>query len=173
MQNNLIKYKDLVPNIDQSTFIAHGALIIGDVTIGRNSSIWFNAVVRGDVAPISIGENTNIQDGSVIHTSRFNGPTVIGDNVTVGHMALIHACTVEDNAFIGMQSTVMDKAIIEEFGFLGAGSLLPSNKIIKKYELWLGRPAKFIRNLSDEEKEFMLDNFKSYVTLAKNYHENC
>lgn len=169
MQNNLIKYKNLYPNIDQSTFIAYGAIIAGDVTIGKNSGIWFNTVIRGDVAPVKIGSNTNIQDGSVIHTSRFNGPTIIGDNVTVGHMALIHACTIEDNSFIGMQSTIMDKAIVEEFGFLGAGSLLPPNKVIKKYQLWIGRPAKFVRMITDDEKDFMLDNWQTYVKLAQNY----
>lgn len=169
MNNNLIKYKNLYPNIDHSAFIALGAVVIGDVTIGKNSGIWFNTVIRGDVAPVTIGLNTNIQDGSVIHTSRFNGPTTIGDNVTVGHMALIHACTIEDNAFIGMQSTIMDKAIVEEFGFLGAGSLLPANKVIKKYQLWVGRPAKFVRMITDDEKDFMLDNWQNYVNLAQNY----
>lgn len=172
MHNNIIKYKNLSPKIDPSVFIGRGAIISGDVTIAENASIWFNCVVRGDVASITIGANSNIQDGSVIHTSRFNGPTIIGSNVTVGHMALIHACTIEDNAFIGMQSTIMDKAIVEEFGFLGAGSLLAPNKIIKKNQLWLGRPAKFVRDITDEEKDFMIDNWQSYVILAKNYQKN-
>lgn len=126
-------------------------------------------MVRGDVAPVIIGENTNIQDCSVIHTSWFDGPTTIGNNITIGHMALIHACTIEDNAFIGMQATVMDKAIIEEYGFVGAGSLIPSGKIVRKKELWMGSPAKFIRNITDAELDFMRGNVENYVNLSKEY----
>lgn len=125
MDYKIIKFRNLEPKIHQSAYIAVGAVIAGDVTINANASIWFNTVVRGDVAPVIIGENTNIQDCSVIHTSRFDGPTTIGNNITIGHMALIHACTIEDNAFIGMQATVMDKAIIEEYGFVGAGRVIP------------------------------------------------
>src|ERR1700761_59284 len=104
MKYKLLPFKDKYPVIDKSVFIADGTMIIGDVTIGKNSNIWFNCVLRGDVAPISIGEGTNVQDGSIIHTSRFNGPTTIGNNITIGHMALLHACTIKDNAFIGMRS---------------------------------------------------------------------
>ena len=134
---------------------------------GRN--ICFNSVIRGDVAPVIIGKNTNIQDGTVIHTSRFDGPTHIGDNITVGHMALLHACTVEDNAFIGMQAAVMDKAIVEEYGFVGPGSLVSPGKIVKRKELWMGRPAKFVRMVTDEEIDFMRGNVRNYLDLSNEY----
>jgi carbonic anhydrase/acetyltransferase-like protein (isoleucine patch superfamily) len=121
MNYKLITFKDTKPTIHKSAFLANGVVIAADVTIAENANIWFNSVIRGDVSPVTIGKNTNIQDGSVIHTSRFNGPTHIGDNVTVGHLALLHACIIEDNAFIGMQAAVMDKVVVEEYGFVGAG----------------------------------------------------
>lgn len=169
MSNNIIKFKNFTPKIHDSAYLADGVRIVGDVTIEENASIWFNSVIRGDVAPVTIGKNTNIQDGTVVHTSRFDGPTHIGNNVTVGHLALIHACTIEDNAFVGMQAIVMDKAIVEEFGFIGAGSLVPPGKVIRKKELWVGRPAKFIRIVSGEELEFMSSNLQNYINLAQEY----
>ena len=167
--SRLIKFKDMYPKIDASAFVADGAVIAADVTIGANSGVWFNAVVRGDVCPVTIGKNTNIQDGSVVHTSRFDGPTHIGDNITIGHMALIHACTLEDNCFVGMSSTIMDKAIVEEWGFIAAGSLITPGKVVRKYELWAGRPAKFVRRITDDEIEYMKGNVQNYVDLAKEY----
>lgn len=146
--------------------------IIGDVTIGKNSSVWFNCVLRGDVAPIKIGNNTNIQDGTIIHTSRFNGPALIGNNVTVGHACLIHACTIHDNAFIGMRATIMDYSVIEEYGFVAAGSLVTSNQIIKSKELWLGSPAKFVRYLTNKDLDVMIDNSQNYINLTNTYLEN-
>lgn len=169
MEYKIVSYKNISPTIHNSAFIADGVVIAGDVTIGENSSIWFNSVIRGDVAKITIGKNTNIQDGTVIHTSRFEGPTQLGDNITIGHMVLLHACIICDNAFVGMQSTVMDKAIIEEGGFLGAGSLLPPGKIIRRNELWVGRPAKFSRMLTNEDIELMQSNIQNYLDLANDY----
>ena len=166
---HLIAYKDTYPKVNKSCFVADGAKVIGDVTIGAESGIWFNCVLRGDVERITIGKRTNIQDGSVVHTSRFDGPTYIGNDITIGHMALIHACTIKDNAFIGMHSTVMDKAIIEEYGFIAAGSLVTNKKVVKAYELWAGRPAKFIRKVTDDEIAFMHDNIQNYIKLAKEY----
>jgi carbonic anhydrase/acetyltransferase-like protein (isoleucine patch superfamily) len=169
MDYKLIAFKEKYPSIHESVFLAAGVIIAADVTIAENSNIWFNSVIRGDVAPVIIGKNTNIQDGTVIHTSRFDGPTHIGDNITVGHMALLHACTVEDNAFIGMQAAVMDKAIIEEYGFVGAGSLVPPGKVVKRKELWMGRPAKFVRMVTDEEIDFMRGNVQNYLDLSNEY----
>ncbi len=103
----IIPYKGIKPNINKMAYIAPSSSIIGDVKIGSKSSIWFNTVLRGDVESIKIGNNTNVQDGSVIHTSRFNGPVEIGDNITIGHLSLIHACIIRNNAFIGMSSTIM------------------------------------------------------------------
>jgi carbonic anhydrase/acetyltransferase-like protein (isoleucine patch superfamily) len=165
----LIPYNNIIPKIDNDAYIADGTIIIGSVDIGKNSSIWFNSVLRGDVAPIVIGENSNIQDGTVIHTSRFNGPVMIGSNVTIGHMALIHAASIANYAFIGMRSIIMDFAIIEEYGFVAAGSLVSPHKIIKSKELWMGIPAKFIRFVTDKELEQMEDNNRSYIELAKSY----
>ena len=165
----IIKFKGLNPKIDKNAFIAHGSIIAGDVTVAEYSGIWFNCVLRGDVNPITVGSRTNIQDGTIIHTSRFEGPTSIGDNVTIGHLALIHACTIRNNAFIGMQSTIMDKAIIEEYAFIAAGSLVTPGKIFKSRELWAGSPAKFIRRITEEEVRFMQDNIENYIDLAKEY----
>ena len=165
-----IKFKNFEPNIHKSVFIADGVVIAGDVTIGKNSSIWFNSVIRGDVAAVTIGANTNIQDGTVIHTSRLdNGSTNIGNDVTVGHIALLHACDIADYSFIGMGAIVMDKAVIEEYGFVAAGSLVSPATIIRKKELWLGRPAKFVRMITDAELEFMKGNIVNYVDLSAEY----
>lgn len=171
MSYKIIEYQGIRPLIDKTVYLADGVIIAGDVTIGANSNIWFNTVIRGDVEKVTIGQNTNVQDGSVIHTSRFDGPTHIGSNITIGHMALIHACTIHDNAFVGMHSTIMDKAIVEEFGFLGAGSLLPPGKVIKKNELWVGMPARFVRLVTAQEKEFMKGNIKNYLELAEEYKD--
>ena len=171
MSFKIIPYQETTPNIDQEAYIADGCIIIGAVTIGTKSSIWFNSVLRGDVAPIVIGENTNVQDGSVIHTSRFNGPVKIGDFVTIGHMALIHACTIQNNAFIGMRATVMDNVVIEEYGFVAAGALITPNKLIKSKELWAGVPAKFIRYITEIEIEHMQATNENYVKLTRLYQE--
>jgi len=168
----IISYKGIKPKIDETAYIAPTSSIIGDVKIGKNSSIWFNTVIRGDVESIKIGDNTNVQDGTVIHTSRFNGPTKIGDNITIGHLSLIHACTIHNNAFIGMSSTIMDYAVIEEYAFIAAGSLVTPNKVVKYKELWMGRPAKFVRYLTDQELEVMQDNVRNYVMLADMYNSN-
>lgn len=165
-----MKFKNLKPTIHKSAFIAGGAVIAGDVTIGSNSSIWFNTVVRADVDTVTIGSNTNIQDGTVIHTSRFDaGSTNIGNDVTVGHMALLHACDIADYSFVGMGAIVMDKAVVEEYGFVGAGSLVSPGSVVGKKELWLGRPAKFVRMITDQELEFMKGNVVNYVELSKEY----
>jgi carbonic anhydrase/acetyltransferase-like protein (isoleucine patch superfamily) len=165
----ILKFKGLTPKIHRDSFIAHGAVIAGDVTIAEHSGVWFNCVVRGDVNPVTIGSGTNIQDGTIVHTSRFDGPTFIGNNITIGHLALVHACTIKDNAFIGMQSTIMDKAIIEEYAFIAAGSLVTPGKLVKSRELWAGSPAKFIRKITEEEVIFMHDNIENYIALAKEY----
>jgi carbonic anhydrase/acetyltransferase-like protein (isoleucine patch superfamily) len=165
----LLSYRDKKPQIHDSAFIAEGAIIIGDVTIGEQSNIWFNSVIRGDVARVEIGKQTNIQDGTIIHTSRYNGPTIIGDRVTIGHKALIHACTIEDEAFIGMSATIMDKAIIEKYGFVAAGALVPPGKVIKSKELWSGVPAKFTRYLTQQEVDYITESSDNYVNLAAEY----
>ena len=152
----IIAYKGIYPKIDSQAFIAPNSSIIGNVTIGKGSGIWFNCVVRGDVEPITIGQNTNIQDGSVIHCTRGGGKTIIGNNVTVGHKCLLHAATLEDMCFIGMGATLMDNVYVESGAMVAAGSLVTPNKIIKKGEIWAGNPAKFFRNLTNEEADFII-----------------
>lgn len=169
--NNIYPYKNIYPKIDKDSFIAPTATIIGDVTIGKNSGIWFNSVIRGDVAKISIGNHSNIQDGSVVHVTRNGGNTTIGDYVTIGHKAMIHACTLQDYCFIGMCAIIMDKAIIETGGWVAAGALVTEGKVIRKGEIWAGYPAKFFRNLTSQEQDFIKISAENYAKHAKEYLE--
>ena len=167
--SNIFAYKDILPQISPTAFIAPTAAIIGDVTIGEASGIWFNCVIRGDVEPISIGKRTNIQDGTVIHCTRGGGKTIIGDNVTIGHSALIHACILEDECFIGMGTVLMDNVRVETGGMVAAGSLVTPNKVIKKGEIWAGNPAKLFRNLTQEEADFIMISANNYVKHVEEY----
>lgn len=171
-QMHIIKFKDILPKISDGAYISEGVYIIGDVTIGKNSNIWFGSVLRGDVAPITIGENTNIQDGTIIHTSRTNGPTYIGSNVTIGHRAIIHASNILDNAFIGMGAIVMDKSIVEPFAIIAAGALVTQGNIVKTRELWAGVPAKFLRHVTDAEAKYIENSAKNYVEISREYKTN-
>ncbi len=162
----ILPYKKIVPKISRKAFIAPTASIIGDVEIGAETGIWFGCTVRGDVNDIKIGKRTNIQDGTVIHVTRGVQGTYIGDQVTVGHMSLLHACTIEDRAFVGMGSLIMDEAYIETDGMLAAGAMLTPGKRIKSGELWAGRPAKYWRPLTKEEIDFFpisADNYAKHV----------
>ncbi|XP_014262391.1 gamma carbonic anhydrase 2, mitochondrial-like [Cimex lectularius] len=170
---NILKYKNYEPKIDKSAFIAGGSHIIGKVEIGRDSSIWFNCVVRGDVGNIKIGDETNIQDGTVIHVSRNEGgDTLIGNMVTVGHFCLLHACKLHDKAFVGMGAVVMNNAVVESEGMVAAGSLVTNGKVIKSGEIWSGRPAKLFRKMSDEEIKHITESAKNYVEVMNEY-KNC
>ena len=162
-------FKGKNPVIDETAFIAENAVIIGDVTIGRDTGIWYGCVLRGDVNDIKIGERTNIQDGTVIHVSSTTQGTYIGDDVTIGHMALIHACTIGDRAFIGMQACVMDDAKVEDEAMVAAGALVTSGQIIPSRQLWAGRPAKYVRDLRDDEIDFLKFSAERYVRLSKEY----
>lgn len=165
-------YKNIWPKIDDGAFIAPTASIIGDVTIGSGSGIWFNCVLRGDVDPITIGENTNIQDGSVVHCTRGGGKTIIGSNVTVGHKVLLHACILQDACFVGMGAILMDNVLVETGGMVAAGSLVTPNKTVRKGEIWAGNPAKFFRNLTQEEADFIMisaENYRKHVEEYNNF----
>ena len=162
-------FNDISPKIDNNAFIAENAVVIGDVIINKDSSIWYNCVLRGDVNDIKIGQRTNIQDGTVIHVSSTTQGTYIGDDVTVGHMALLHACKIGNRAFIGMKACVMDDAIVEEDSMVAAGALVTSGKVVKSGELWAGSPAKFMRKLTEKELEFLKFSAKRYVDLSKKY----
>ncbi len=163
------RFKNILPAIDETTFIAENAVIIGDVEIGAESSVWYNCILRGDVNNIKIGARTNIQDGTIIHVSSKTQGTYIGDDVTVGHCALLHACTIGNRAFIGMQACVMDDAIVEDEAMVAAGALVTPGKRIPSHQLWGGRPAKFMRDLTMEEIEFLKFSADRYVKLSREY----
>jgi carbonic anhydrase/acetyltransferase-like protein (isoleucine patch superfamily) len=166
----LLSYNGRKPKIGGNVFIAENAFVIGDVEIGCGSSIWYNCVIRGDVNSIRIGKKTNIQDGSVIHVaSQEPGATIIGDNVTIGHAVLIHACHIADYSFIGMRATIMDRAYVDKFGWIGAGALITADKRINSGELWVGVPGKFFRNISDKEKGDIKKSSTKYFNLAQQY----
>lgn len=162
-------YQDIMPRIGHKVFLAPGAHIVGDVDIGDQASIWYNCVLRGDVNDIKIGARTNIQDGTVIHVSSTLQGTYIGPDVTVGHMALLHACTIEDGAFIGMKACVMDGAYIEAGAMVAAGALVTPGKRVPSGQLWAGSPARYMRDLTEAEKAQNRHSAKHYVELAARY----
>ena len=165
----ILPYRGIMPQIDTTAFIAPGAVVIGDVVIGPESSIWFGCVVRGDVNIIRIGARTNIQDGTIIHVSSSGKGTQIGDAVTVGHCALLHDCQLDDHAFVGMKATVMDGARIESYAMIAAGALLSPRKTISSGQLWAGIPAKFLREVTSEDRvEFEL-RARQYAVLGQEY----
>ncbi len=171
------EFQGMTPRIADDVWVDPSAVVIGDVEIGSGSSIWPLVVVRGDIHHIRIGKNTNIQDGSVVHVthdSRFNPggyPTIIGDNITVGHKVMLHGCTIGDNCLIGMSSTVMDGAVIEPRVVLGAGSLVPGGKVLESGYLWVGSPVRRARELNEKEQEFLDYSAQNYARLAKRYLE--
>ncbi|TAL28362.1 MAG: gamma carbonic anhydrase family protein [Alphaproteobacteria bacterium] len=165
----LMPFKNVLPRIGKNVFIAPNVPVIGDVEIGDDSSIWFNCVVRGDVNDIKIGKRTNIQDGTVIHVSNSLQGTYIGDEVTVGHMALLHACTIGDGAFVGMMACVMDGAVVEKGAMVAAGALVTPGKRVPSGQLWGGAPARFMRNMTEQEKKYLPWSADHYVNLAKEY----
>lgn len=165
----ILPYKDVVPTIGEGVFIEDSAKVIGDVHLGDLSSIWFNAVVRGDVHYIRIGSKTNVQDNSVLHVTHDTHPLIIGSNVTIGHNVTLHGCTVEDNCLIGMGSIVLDGAVIGEGSLIGAGALVSQGMIIPPRSLVVGLPAKVKRQLSDEECSGLKESADNYVAYAKNY----
>jgi len=154
-------YKGKYPKIHPTAFIAENAVIIGDVEIGEDCSIWYNVVIRGDVNYIRIGDRTNIQDGTIIHVDHRKYPTIIGKEVTVGHNVMLHACTIEDRCLIGMSATIMDGAVVGRESIVGAGSLITPGKVVQPRSLWTGSPAKFKRELTEEEIKWLE---KSYQT---------
>ena len=157
------------PQIDPSCFVAPGAHVIGDVEVGPNSSIWFNSVIRGDVNYIRIGKKTNVQDLSVIHVSSRNLPTIIGNECTIGHSVVLHACTIGNRVLVGMGSIIMDGAIIEDDVIIGAGSLLVQGTHIPQGSRALGRPAKVVGRLTSDELEYLVWSANRYQELSGAY----
>ncbi len=171
MKNSILPYKGMLPKIASDAFIAPGAHIIGDVEIGSKVGVWFNCVIRGDVAEVRIGDRTNIQDGTVIHVTRNGHPTIIGQGVTIGHQAMLHACKLEDGSFIGMSATIMDDAIVESGAMVAAGALVPPRKVVKSGQIWAGNPAKYLRDLTPEEAAFIKKSEDNYVKHVEEYLE--
>jgi carbonic anhydrase/acetyltransferase-like protein (isoleucine patch superfamily) len=164
----ILPYRGILPKIHPDAFVAPGAVVIGDVEIGALSSIWFGCVLRGDVNQIRIGKGSNLQDGTVVHVAspsneKFAQGTFIGDDVTVGHMALLHACTLADSSFVGMRATAMDGAKVETHGMLAAGALLTPGKTVVAGQVWAGMPAKFLRDLTGYDREQFDLRAKQYV----------
>jgi carbonic anhydrase/acetyltransferase-like protein (isoleucine patch superfamily) len=169
MSGLIVPFKGFTPKIASSAFIAPNATLVGEVEIGANCSIWFGVILRGDGPGIRIGENSNLQDGTVVHVAARGLMTVVGRNVTVGHMALLHACEIQDGAFIGMNSTVLDGAVVESEAMVAAGAVVTPRKVVRRGELWAGNPAQKLRDLT--EKDF--DSFRriaaGYVELGRAY----
>jgi len=161
-------YKDKNPKIDPSVYLADNVVITGDVTIGEETSIWFNTVIRGDVAPTIIGKRCSIQDLSCLHQSP-NNPLIIEDEVTVGHKVILHSCIVRKRALIGMGAIILDGAEIGEGAFIGAGSLVPPGKKIPSNSLAMGSPAKVIREVTPEDREDMDRIIREYIEKSQYY----
>jgi carbonic anhydrase/acetyltransferase-like protein (isoleucine patch superfamily) len=161
----ILPVKNIYPEIGSNCFLAENCTIVGDVVIGDNCSVWFNAVIRGDVNYIRIGNNTNIQDGAVIHCTYQKAATEIGNNVSVGHNALVHGCKLHDHVLIGMGAIVMDHAIVNEYCIIAAGAIILENMVCESGYLYAGIPARKIKPLTDQQMEMLSklpDNYKLY-----------
>lgn len=171
-------YLEYTPSIAPSAYISPEAVIIGQVEIGEEASIWSMAVARGDVHRIEIGARSNVQDNATLHVTHDSKycvggrPLIIGENVTIGHQVTLHACTIEDYCLIGIGAIVLDGAILKPYTLLGAGSLVPPNKVLESGYLWLGNPAKKVRTLTDEELEYLRYSAAHYVRLANKHKQN-
>jgi carbonic anhydrase/acetyltransferase-like protein (isoleucine patch superfamily) len=173
---SLRPYLHHLPELGERVYVDPAATVIGDVVLGEDASIWPGTVVRGDVNFIRIGARTNVQDGCVVHVSH-DGPhaklggfaTVIGDDVTIGHKAIIHACRIDDAVLIGMGAILLDGAVVRKHGFVGAGALVTPGKEVGAGELWLGNPAKKVRMLADAEIEALYYSAQHYVRLKDRY----
>ena len=173
--NQLRSYKGITPTLGARVYVDPAAVVIGAVELADDVSIWPCAVLRGDVHRIRIGARSNVQDGAVVHVTHDGPyspggfPTLVGEGVTIGHGAVIHACTIEDYCLIGMHSTVLDGAVVKKYGFVGAGSLIPPGKVVGERELWLGNPARFVRLLTDKQVEQLQYSAEHYVRIKDDY----
>lgn len=164
----LLEHGGKRPVVDASVFVAEGVKLIGDVTMGKDSSVWFNAVLRGDLAKIVIGERTNLQDGVIGHVNT-GQPLIVGDDVSVGHAAIIHGCHIGKGTLIGMGAIILNGAAIGEYALIGAGSLVTENTVIPPYTLALGSPARVVRELTEADLQRMKLTTDSYVVKGKEY----
>ncbi len=157
------------PKIADTAFIAPGARLIGDVEVADRASVWFNCVLRGDVCHIRIGARSNIQDSTVIHVNSGDFPTLVGEDVLVGHKVMLHGCELQDRSFVGMSAVIMDECVVETGAMVAAGAFLPPGKIARKDELWAGWPARPIRTLTDRERAMIAGGAAHYAELAAEY----
>jgi carbonic anhydrase/acetyltransferase-like protein (isoleucine patch superfamily) len=169
-ENKIIKYLDTIPEIDDSVFLAEGVKIIGNVKIGKNSSIWYNTVVRGDVNYITIGEKTNVQDLSMLHVTAEEFPLILGNEITIGHSVTLHGCVLKDRTFIGMGATILDGAIVESDSMVAAGAVVRQGFTVPSGKLVAGVPAKIIRDLTESEIKNIKESaerYKKYSNLSQ------
>ncbi|GAB3198468.1 carbonic anhydrase/acetyltransferase-like protein (isoleucine patch superfamily) [Pontibacter aydingkolensis] len=162
----ILPVKGIKPQMGDECFIAPNATLVGDVIMGSNCSVWFNAVIRGDVNSIRIGDKTNIQDGAVIHCTYEKAATTIGSNVSIGHNAIVHGCTVEDNVLIGMGSIVMDKALVQKNCIVAAGAIVLENTVCESGWIYAGIPAKKVKQLSEEQIQGLDNVANNYVMYS-------
>ncbi len=167
----ILPYKGVLPRIADEAFVAPTAVVIGDVEIGPETGVWFGCILRGDLNSIRVGARTNIQDGTIVHVDSREFRTTIGDDITIGHNAVIHACTLESGCFVGMCATVMDGAVVESGAMVAAGALVTPGKRVPAGELWAGTPARRARRLSEEQFAEYADIARRYVLLARSYRE--
>ncbi|MCE0493684.1 gamma carbonic anhydrase family protein [Vibrio salinus] len=173
--HSIRSYKGIYPSLGENVYIDPTSVLIGDIHIGNESSIWPLVAARGDVNYIKIGSETNIQDGSVLHVGHKNAenhkghPLIIGNLVTVGHKVMLHGCTIEDRVLVGMGSIILDGACIKSEVIVGAGSLVPPNKVLESGFLYLGSPAKKARALTEEERAFLTKSAKNYINTKNDY----
>ncbi|KER10184.1 MAG: acetyltransferase [[Candidatus Thermochlorobacteriaceae] bacterium GBChlB] len=165
----LLPYKGKFPALHESVFVCDGAVIVGDVEVGELSSIWFNAVVRGDVCPIRIGKRTNVQDNATLHVTHDTGPLTIEDDVTIGHNAVLHACTVRSFVLIGMGAILLDKCVVEPYSLVAAGAVVKSGFVVPSGMLVAGVPAKVIRPLTPEERQTVNTSPQNYINYVRAY----
>lgn len=169
MSGPIYGLKGVVPTLGRGVFIAPNASVIGDVILGEESSVWFGTVLRGDVFPIRVGARTNVQDNAVVHVTGGKASTTIGDDVTIGHLALIHGCTIGNRCLIGMGSIVLDRAVIEDDCLVAAGTLVPPRMRVPAGSLVMGRPARVVRTLDTEDREHIREAGALYVGYARGY----
>ena len=162
----LLPVKGIHPVFGENCFLAPNATVVGDVVMGKSCSVWFNAVVRGDVHSIRIGDKVNIQDGAIIHCTYQKAATVIGNNVNIGHNALVHGCTLKDNVLVGMGAIIMDHAVVEPFSIVAAGSVVLENTIIESGFIYAGAPAKKIKAISAEQRVLLEELADRYVMYS-------
>lgn len=165
----LIPYMGIMPTLHDSVFVAQGAVILGDVEIGADSSVWFNVVIRGDVHWIRIGERTNIQDLAMLHCTYKKNPLSIGNDVTVGHHAMLHGCTIGNSILIGMNATILDRAIVEDYTMIAAGSVVREGWTVPSGHLVAGVPAKVVRPLTDDERAFLDQSARNYMFYVSTF----